>query len=59
MHLTCIRCGRDLKTRQSQKLGFGKTCYKKAVVEAINKQSNLFVEAKPTIDNGKHPNYRA
>lgn len=25
----CLRCGRRLKTDESQELGFGKVCYKK------------------------------
>jgi hypothetical protein len=53
MHTTCIRCGRDLKTRHSQKLGFGRTCYKKAVAEALTKQTKVFEEAKPTNNNAK------
>lgn len=28
-HTVCIRCGRKLKTEQSQELGFGKVCWEK------------------------------
>ena len=30
----CIRCRRKLKTKESQELGFGPTCYKKWEAEA-------------------------
>ena len=35
----CLRCGKKLKTCESQKLGFGKICYKKHLSKS---QQQLF-----------------
>ena len=29
IHKNCLRCGRKLKSKEQQELGYGKTCYKK------------------------------
>lgn len=33
-HSKCLRCGRKLKTEQSQELGFGKVCWEKYNTES-------------------------
>ena len=35
----CLRCGRKLKSKQSQIVGYGPSCYKKHITEnKVNKQ---------------------
>lgn len=38
IHKNCLRCGRKLKSKEQQELGYGKTCYKKI---QITKQGSL------------------
>lgn len=44
----CRRCGRQLKDTQSKELGFGRTCYKKHVLELMTKRKPLFPITKRT-----------
>lgn len=36
-YVKCLRCGRVLKTPESRVIGYGATCYKKAMKESNSK----------------------
>lgn len=37
-HISCLRCGRKLKTEASQELGFGKVCWEKYNADTTYKE---------------------
>ena len=43
----CLRCGKELKSIESKKLGFGPTCYKKHLA---NKKGGIlkYIESRST-----------
>ncbi len=39
--MKCKKCGRELKSKNSIKLGYGPTCYRKIKAERVGKQLKL------------------
>lgn len=52
----CLRCGRKLKTTESQELGFGKTCWVKYNTENTFKELFPLNSAQNCLTINREPN---